>query len=416
MNFEALYSPAARRLRPSIIRALLSLVREPGVISLAGGTPDSNLFDLERYAEIAGRVTREEGRLALQYGETQGLPALREQVSLYLEGRGVKIPPEQVLITNGSQQGIDLLCRLFLGPGDALAMEEPGYLGAINGFRNLGAEIIPLKLRDEEGLDPAQVEECLGAWKGPRPKLLYLTPTFQNPTGACLGPARRAALAELAARHSLLLVEDDPYGEISFDGPPPSPVTAIDRSGHCLFLGSFSKMSVPGLRLGWAAGPADVIRSLTLAKESTDICTSVLGQAIGAEFLKGGHLRATLPSLVAAYRKRRDVLHAALLRHLPKGSRLTRAGGGFFLWAELPERLNTLDLFKAAVAAKVAYVPGAPFYSTEGAGLHSMRLSFCAVEEPKLEEGARRLGEVLKQAGAAVAAPGTHPDLTECPA
>lgn len=410
MNFETLYSPAARRLQPSIIRALLSFVQDPEVISLAGGTPDSNLFDLERYAQIAGRVAREKGRSCLQYGETQGAVGLREQVSAYLHRRGVEIGPQQVLITNGSQQGIDLLCRLFLGPGDALAMEEPGYLGAINGFRNLGARILPLPLNDDEGLDPAAVGEALRVWRGPAPKLLYITPTFQNPTGSCMGPARRAAMAELAARHSLLLVEDDPYGEISFDGPPPRPITSWDREGHCLFLGSFSKMSAPGLRLGWAAGPADVIKMMTLAKESTDICTSVLGQAVGEEFLGAGHLQATLPTLVNAYRSRRDVLHAALLRHLPEGSRLTRAKGGFFLWAELPGGLDTLKLFDTAIAAKVAYVPGAPFYPTPGAGLNSMRLSFCAMEESKLEEGARRLGDVLRRAQDG--ARSDKPDLT----
>jgi 2-aminoadipate transaminase len=402
MDIESLYAPAARRLQPSIIRALLSLVREPGVISLAGGTPDSNLFDLDRYAEIAGRVTRDEGRLALQYGETIGWLPLREQVCAYLHGRGVDVDPDQVLITNGSQQAIDLLCRVFLGELDALAMEEPGYLGAINGFRNLGAQILPLPLSDEEGLDPAAVERALDAWKGPKPKLLYITPTYQNPTGSCLGPARRAALADLAERRGILLVEDDPYGEISFDSPPPKPIMAWDKGNSCLFLGSFSKMSVPGLRVGWAAGPAELIRTLTLAKESADICTSVLAQAVGAEFLKGGHLQATLPTLVNAYRARRDVLHASLLKHLPRGSRLNRARGGFFLWAELPAGLNTLELFQTAIASKVAFVPGAPFYPTVGAGLNTMRLSFCAVEEAKLEEGARRLGEVLSlaQAGA----------------
>lgn len=398
MNYEALYSTAATRLRPSIIRALLSLVQDPGVISLAGGTPDQNLFDLERYAGIAERVTREQGRQCLQYGETQGMLILREQVAAYLAGRGVKVGPDAVLITNGSQQAIDLLCRLFLGEGDALAMEEPGYLGAINGFRNLGARILPLPLSDEEGLDPAAVDAALDAWRGPKPKLLYITPTYQNPTGACLGPQRRAALAALAARRGLLLVEDDPYGEISFDGPPPTPITAFDREGACLFMGSFSKMSVPGLRLGWAAGPPEVIRALTLAKESADICTSVLSQAVGAEFLRGGHLTASLPVLVGTYRRRRDVLHRALLKELPAGSRLTQAKGGFFLWAELPQGLNTLELFQTAIAAKVAFVPGAPFYPTEGAGLNSMRLSFCAVEEAKLEEGARRLGSVLRAA------------------
>ncbi|MGH7442977.1 MAG: PLP-dependent aminotransferase family protein [bacterium] len=411
-DFEALYSPAARRLKPSIIRSLLSLVREPGVISLAGGTPDSNLFDLELYSRIAAQVTRDEGRFCLQSGETQGSLPLREEICRYLDGRGLKVGPDQVLITNGSQQGIDLLCRLFLGPGDCLAMEEPGYLGAINGFRNLGADILPLPLDDGEGLDPRAVDAALRSWTRAKPKLLYLTPTFQNPTGRCLGPARRAALADLAARHGLLLVEDDPYGEICFDGPPPTPICASDRGTNSLFLGSFSKMSVPGLRLGWAAGPAAVIRSMTLAKESADICTNVLAQAIGAEFLRGGHLRATLPHLVDAYRARRDVLHQALCNELPEGSRLERSGGGFFLWAELPEGYDTLALFQEAIAAKVAYVPGAPFYSTEGAGLRSMRLSFCAVEEPKLKEGARRLGELLNASRRRPSEP-RQPQLTE---
>ncbi len=398
MEFERLYSPAARRLKPSIIRALLSLVREGGVISLAGGTPDSNLFDLELYSEIAARVAREEGRSCLQYGETQGYLPLREQLCRYLEGRGLKVGPDRVLVTTGSQQAIDLLCRLFLGPGDSVAMEEPGYLGAINGFRNLGSAIVPLPLADEEGLHPAAVEAALDSRPGPAPKLLYLTPTFQNPTGRCLGPERRRALARLAARRGMLLVEDDPYAEISFDGPPPRPISADDPEGCCLYLGSFSKMSVPGLRLGWAAGPPEVIRAMTLAKESADICTSVLSQAVGAEFLRGGHLAASLPRLVSAYRSRRDTLHKALLRNLPRGSRLGRAGGGFFLWAELPAGLDTMDLFQSAVEAKVAYVPGAPFYPIEGSGRGAMRLSFCAVEEARLEEGARRLGELLERA------------------
>jgi 2-aminoadipate transaminase len=408
MDYEALYSPAASRLRPSIIRALLSLVQQPGVISLAGGTPDSNLFDLDRYARIADFVVRSQGRQSLQYGETQGLKHLREQVALYLEGRGVRVSPDQVLITNGSQQGIDLLCRIFLGEGDTLAMEEPGYLGAINGFRTLGAHILGLPLDDAEGLDPASVDARLDAWKGSRPKLLYVTPTYQNPAGCCMGPKRRAALAELAARRGLLLVEDDPYGEISFDAAPPRPITGYDNAGACLFLGSFSKMSVPGLRIGWAAGPAPVIKAMTLAKESADVCTSVLSQAVAAEFLKGGHLKASLPSLVSAYKARRDVLHSSLLKELPEGTRLSDARGGFFLWAELGAHFDTLALFQDALDAQVAYVPGAPFHATEGAGRNTMRLSFCAVEEAKLVEGARRLGAVLRKAASNHPSPGIN--------
>ena len=398
MDFEANYSTTARRLQPSIIRALLKLVQDPATISLAGGTPDSNLFDLDRYGEIAGRMARDQGRLSLQYGETQGWKPLREQVAAYLAGRGVQVSPEQVLITTGSQQGIDLLSRLFLDPGDVVAMEEPGYLGAIIGFKNMGAQILPLPLSGEHGLDPAQVDATLGAWAGPRPKLLYLTPTFQNPTGACLGAERRQALVQVAAKHKVLLVEDDPYGEICFNGPPPRPLMAYDNTGSSIFLGSFSKMSVPGLRVGWAAGPSELIQKLTLAKESADVCSSVLAQAIAAEFLKGGHLQSTLPKLISAYKTRAAALRDALAQEMPPGTRLTTPQGGFFLWAELPEGLDTQALFQQAIAAKVAYVPGGVFYSRSGAGANTMRLSFCAVEEAKLVEGAKRLGAVLNHA------------------
>jgi 2-aminoadipate transaminase len=396
LEFEALYSDTARRSQPSIIRALLKLVQDPATISLAGGTPDSNLFDLDRYAKLAEAAARLHGRSSLQYGETQGSLALREQVAAYLEGRGWKVSPEQVLITTGSQQGIDLLGRVLLNPGDLVAMEEPGYLGAIIAFKNLGAGILPLPLDGIDGLDVARAEGILGASAQP-PKFCYLTPTFQNPSGACLTPARRQALAELARRRDLLVVEDDPYGEISFNGPPPRPLAA-DAPDHTVFLGSFSKMSVPGLRIGFAVGPTALIQRLTLAKESADVCSSVLSQAILTEFLKGGHLQATLPGLVSAYRKRRDVLFAALATELPKGSRYFEPSGGFFIWAELPKGLDTQAVFQQAIAAKVAYVPGKVFYAREGAGANTLRLSFCAVEEEKLLEGARRLGAVLRNA------------------
>ncbi|HXC64035.1 MAG TPA: PLP-dependent aminotransferase family protein, partial [bacterium] len=337
MDFESLYSSTARRLQPSIIRALLKLVQDPAVISLAGGTPDSNLFDLDRYAQLAEQAARGQGRLSLQYGETAGWKPLREQVAAYLGGRGVAVSPDQVLITTGSQQGIDLLGRIFLDEGDCVALEEPAYLGAISLFKGMGATMLPLPLNDAEGLDPAAVDAALRAWTGPKPKLLYLTPTYQNPSGACLGPARRQALTELAARHQLLIVEDDPYGEISFDGPPPKPLLGYDLGGHTIFLGSFSKMSVPGLRVGFAVGPPGLIQKLTVAKESADVCSSVLAQAVAAEFLKGGHLQATLPTLRSAYHARRDVLFEALRQELPQGSAMVKPAGGFFIWARLPE-------------------------------------------------------------------------------
>ena len=395
MSFEGLYSGAAGRLKPSIIRALLKLVQRGEVVSLAGGTPDSQLFDLDLYAEISRQAVLEHGRLALQYGETQGWLALREGVADYLAGRGLKLGADQVLITTGSQQAIDLLGRLFLDPGDAVAMEEPGYLGAIINFRTYGAQILPLPLRGPEGLDPAEVDAALSTWKGGRPKFLYLTPTYQNPSGANLGPERRKALAEVAAKHGLLLVEDDPYAEISFEGPPPQPICALAPEGQSVYLGSFSKMAVPGLRLGWIAGPPELIAKLTLSKESADVCSSVLAQAIAAAVLKGGHLAAALPKLRAAYRARRDTLQTALQACLPGGSKVWPNQGGFFLWAELPKEYDASALFNRAVEQGVAYVPGAVFYSAEGRGLNTMRLSYCAVAEDKLKLGAERLGKVL---------------------
>lgn len=396
MEFEALFSQTAKRTQPSIIRALLKLVQDPATISLAGGTPDSKLFDLPRYAAIAEKAAREGGRSSLQYGETQGALPLREQIAAYLAGRGWQVGPDEILVTTGSQQGIDLLARVFLDPGDLVAMEEPGYLGAIIAYKNLGAGILPLPIDGIDGLDVGRAEGILA--KAPvAPKFVYLTPTFQNPSGACLTPQRRTALADLASRRNLLLVEDDPYGEISFNGPAPRPLAAYARA-NTVFLGSFSKMSVPGLRIGFAVGPQAVIQRMTLAKESADVCSSVLSQAILAEFLKGGHLKATLPGLIGAYHKRRDALLAALKAELPQGTKLYEPSGGFFIWAELPAGLDSQALFQPAIDAKVAYVPGQVFYAREGAGRNTLRLSFCAVEEAKLAEGAKRLGAVLRQA------------------
>ena len=420
MNFDAQYSKTARRLQPSIIRALLKLVQDPATISLAGGTPDSNLFDLDRYAALAEAAARNQGRHSLQYGATAGWEPLREQVAAYLGRRGVSVSPEQVLITTGSQQGIDLLGRLFLDEGDCVALEEPAYLGAIILYKNMGAQILSLPLADAEGLDPAQVEAALAAWKGPKPKLLYLTPTYQNPSGACLGPARRQALIQLAQRHGLLIIEDDPYGEISFDGPPPKPLLGYDAGPGVGGPGSpavrerGSAASAGPRRSGWkalvagqggraAAQPrVELIQKMTIAKESADVCSSVLAQAIAAEFLKGGHLQATLPTLRSAYHARRDALYAALQAELPRGTVMSKPSGGFFLWADLGAGVDTQACFQHAIDAKVAYVPGGVFYANPGAGRNTMRLSFCAVEEAKLIEGAKRLGAVLRAQAAAV--------------
>ncbi|MES2201759.1 MAG: PLP-dependent aminotransferase family protein [candidate division FCPU426 bacterium] len=392
-EFEPTYSRFASGMKPSIIRALLKMVQRPDVISFAGGIPDAGLFPLPLFAELSRKAILEQGRSSLQYGETAGWTPLRVQLGALLAAKGIQADPSQILITNGSQQGIDLLGRILLDPGDLVGVENPAYLGALIAFNNFGARILPLPM-DASGLIPEALEDAIR--QGRKPKLLYLTPSFQNPSGRLLTLERRRRVVELAVTHGILIIEDDPYGDINFGGPI-TPLKALDATGrHVVYLGSFSKIGSPGMRLGWAAGPQDLIMKMTTAKESGDVCTNVLSQAIGAEFLAGGHLSGHLKNLVQVYRGRAAAMAAALRA---EGSlSFEEPLGGFFIWASLPKGLKSMDLFERAMAAGVAYVPGGSFFSQEGEGDSTLRLTFCTADEDKIREGVKRLSAVIQGA------------------
>lgn len=399
MNLDSLFSERSKALKPSIIRALLGLVQNPKIISFAGGTPDASLFPLELMAELSGKVILEQGRLSLQYGETQGWRPLRDALSRYLATKGIQANAEEILITNGSQQGIDLLSRVLLDPGDLVGVENPGYLGALITYNNYQARLLPLEM-DQDGLLPEALEEALKA--GKKPKLLYLTPSFQNPSGRLLSQARRLKILELCETHQILLAEDDPYGEINF-GEPYQPIKAFDKAGAVVFLGSFSKIASPGMRLGWAVGPKELIGKMVMAKESADVCTNVLSQAMAAEFLDGGHLGPHLELLIQTYASRARAMVKAVRAQLGKELEVEDPKGGFFLWGRLAEgQRGGEGLFKECLEAGIAYVPGSVFFAEPSQGEHSLRLTYCAVDEAKIEEGVARLAKVLQSAKARV--------------
>ncbi len=396
MDYSHFFSQSSNRMKPSVIRALLKLTQQPDIISFAGGTPDAELFPRDLLADIAANAIRGQGKVALQYGETIGWKPFREQIALYLQAQGIDCTYENILITTGSQQGVYLSGLALLNPGDTLVVEEPSYLGGLLAFQNFAANFLPVHI-GENGLDPARVDEAV-TQASPKPKILYTIPTFQNPAGSTLPESQREKLLEVARKHDLIVIEDNPYGELNFTGKTIRSIKSFDKDGRVIYLGSFSKIASPGMRLGWVCADPELIAKMTLAKETADVCTDVLSQVIAAEFFKGGHLRDHLEKLIGTYKSRRDAMLSAIEAHFPKGVRSNHPLGGFFVWAELPEGLNAVTLFEKAIAAKVAYVVGTAFYTKEGQGLNTLRLTYCTAHEEKIKEGIQRLGKVFKEA------------------
>ncbi len=391
MNWQT--ARRAQRLNPSAIREILKLTERPGVISLAGGLPSPDGFPVEAMAEASARLLREQPREALQYAASEGYGPLREWLAADLAAQGLKVDAAQVLVTTGSQQGLDLAGKLLIDPGSAVAVEQPSYLGALQAFAPYEPEFHALA-GDDEGPLP----EALAAARGAR--FAYLLPNFQNPSGRCLGAARRDALVKAALQAGLPVVEDNPYGELWFDQPPPPPLAA--RLGdQALYLGSFSKVLAPGLRLGYVVAPAALFPKLLQAKQAADLHTPGFNQRVVFEVIKDGFLATHLRALRARYRAQRDAMQAALTAHLPAGCRWSPPSGGMFFWLTLPAALDATALLPRAVAAGVAYVPGAPFFAHGGAGspaAHTLRLSFVTVPPASIDEGVAALGRVLREA------------------
>ncbi|MET9290324.1 PLP-dependent aminotransferase family protein [Streptomyces sp. NPDC003077] len=378
----------------SPVREILALTARPEVISFAGGLPAAELFDAPGIAAAYQHVLTADPRRSLQYSPTEGDPALRAAVAARVSARGLVTGPDDLLVTTGSQQALSLLATALLEPGDVVLVEDPCYLAALQIFSFAGARVVPVPT-DGAGLLPDALDEIVAR---ERPKLLYLVPTFQNPTGRTLPADRRAEVARVAARRGLWIVEDDPYGELRFAGETvPWVATYPGAEDRTVLLGSFSKIMAPGMRLGWLRAPAALRRACVIAKQAADLHTSTVDQAAAARYLEVADLEAHLNLVRGAYRERRDALVDGLAATLPEGSRWNRPDGGMFVWAALPPGYDAAALLPEAVRHDVAYVPGAPFFIGP-ADRGALRLSFVTHAPAEIAEGLRRLGGAL-QAG-----------------
>jgi 2-aminoadipate transaminase len=379
----------AERLNPSTIREILKITEKPGIISLAGGLPSADTFPVSAMAEATTHVLADSPREALQYAASEGFAPLREWVAGKLVAQGLQVDAGQVLITTGSQQGLDLVGKVLIDPGSAVAVEQPTYLGALQAFAPYEPEFVPI-----EGDDEGPLPEVLDAARGAR--FLYLLPNFQNPSGRCLSAARRDALATQLREIGLPVVEDNPYGDLWFDEPPPAPMSA--RLGdQSVYLGSFSKVLAPGLRLGYVVAPKSMYPKLLQAKQAADLHTPGFNQRVVHQVIKDGFLDQHVPTIRARYRAQRDAMQRAMEQHMPKGCRWNTPAGGMFFWVELPAGLDATALLPKAVEAGVAYVPGATFFAHKPRA-NSLRLSFVTVPPEAIERGVAALGRVLAAA------------------
>ena len=383
----------ARRMElmpPSAVREILKVAEQPDVLSFAGGLPAPELFPVDAIAESYAQVLADEGRAALQYSTTEGFGPLREWVCARMARRGVRVTTDQVLITNGSQQGIDLMARIFLDPGDIVAVENPSYLAALQTFAGCEATFMVAD-SDDDGMVVESLERAIHER---RPKLIYIVTEFHNPKGTTLSLERRRRLVRLAQAHRIPILEDNPYGELRFRGEAPPPLAALDDEGVVMHLGTFSKTLAPGMRLGWMVGPREMVRAATIAKQAADLHTGTLAQRAAARLLKtfdyDGHLAALRP----IYGERCVAMLRALEKHLPPGTRWTKPDGGLFVWAELPERMSADEIFADALREKVAFVPGSAFFA-DAPKRQFLRLNYSNRPADLIEEGMARLGRVV---------------------
>ena len=382
----------AHKMNPSVIREILKVTERPGIISFAGGLPSPKTFPVEVFAEACAKVLRDDGRAALQYAASEGLVTLREQVAAMLPWA---VDPANVLITTGSQQGLDLVAKVLIDPGSRVLVETPTYLGALQAFGPMEPNVVGVA-SDEDGPDLHDLLRVLGDPAKDFPRFMYLLPNFQNPTGRSMSEARRAALSAEAQRLGLPIVEDNPYGDLWFDVPPPAPLTARHPEG-CVYLGSFSKVLAPGLRLGFLVAPPALYPKLLQAKQAADLHTPSFNQRVVAEVLKDGFLNRHVPTIRSLYRAQRDTMLQAL-DHEMQGLGVTwnRPDGGMFLWARLPEGMNAIELLPHAVDKGVAFVPGAAFYA-EQADPRALRLSFVTATADQIQTGVAALAQAIRE-------------------
>ncbi|HET7292410.1 MAG TPA: PLP-dependent aminotransferase family protein, partial [Vicinamibacteria bacterium] len=397
------FAGRTRRMTSSAIRELLKLTEQPEIISFAGGLPAPEVFPVAEVAAAAQRAIAEHGALALQYGTTEGYLPLREMLVRHMARYGIRVTPANVLVTSGAQQALDLIGKVLLDPGDHVVTEQPTFLGALQAFTAYEARYRPVPI-DDDGMQVDRLEEALEAGA----KFVYVLPNFQNPGGVTLSLARRLRLVELASRYGVPIVEDDPYGQLRYEGRHLPPLVKLDAEHHgcangerslrggVLYLGSLSKTLAPGFRLGWIVAPEEVIARLVQAKQGADLHTSSFCQHVAYEAARGGFLDRHVQTIRRVYGERRDAMLRALDAHFPPSARWTRPQGGLFLWVTLPAGVDSEELLEDALEEKVAFVPGRSFFP-DGDGASTFRLNYSYCTPARIEEGIRRLGRVLRR-------------------
>lgn len=399
--WEHRYAQRTQRMSSSAIREILKMTQMPGIISFAGGLPAPEVFPVSEIQEACDTVLSEVGAQALQYYPTEGFTPLREMIVRHSARYGLNIGVENVLITTGSQQALDLLGKVFINRGDRILVESPTYLGALQAWNAYGPEYVAVPF-DDDGMQVDTLDEALRMG----PKFIYVLPNFQNPTGVTLSLERRQTLIGLADRYGVPLVEDDPYGQLRYEGKHIPPVVVLDGRfrnndgqkyhGNVIYLSTFSKTLAPGLRLAWVTAPEEVISKLVQAKQGADLHTSTFNQMLAYETAKGGFLDEHINLIREVYGERRLVMLDALEANFPTGVKWTRPKGGMFLWVTLPEGINTTELLPKAIEKMVAFVPGGPFHAN-GGGENTMRLNFSNAQPEMIREGIVRLGQVLRE-------------------
>jgi 2-aminoadipate transaminase len=396
-RYAGLFAERTKVMKSSAMRDLMAITERDDVISLAGGLPDTSTFPASSYAAIMQRVAADSCARALQYGPTDGLAAAKRCIVDVMAEEGMEVAPDDLLITTGGQQVIDLVCKTLIDPGDVIVAEAPTYPGAVPAFCAYQADVVQIAM-DGDGMRVDELASTLDRLEaqGRRPKFIYTVPNFQNPAGVTLAEDRRRALVALARERELLILEDNPYGLLRYEGEPRTPLFALDGGEFVIYLGTFSKILSPGIRLGWTAAPRPVLEKLTLGKQAADLCSSSMTQHFVAAYFDGSRWQDYVRSLTEIYRRRRDVMLDALADHLPREAEWTYPQGGLFIWATLPDYIDTTDLLARALRENVAFVPGRAAY-VDGRGGSSLRLNFSGVQEDDIREGVRRIGKIVRE-------------------